>query len=178
MLNKTPLLHQSSGPRVSLSLSLSLSLFQAYPLEHRGSLSSLSCLAPRTLSRRCSASSPHWEGAWGLHEQSKPRAGALLAFCVNQGISVSFSPLLSYRRLQTTKFRSIKGPQQTDSSNYIIGKLCPGYNELLRIKVGPPLCVKWKCWEETSSQGTFERGLCCYDIFNSVVLHCSSRPTL
>ena len=121
---------------------------------------------------------PSWEGTWGLREQSEPRAGALLAFCVNQGISVSFSPLLSYRRLQTTKFRSIKGPQQTDSSNYIIGKLCPGYNELLRIKVGPPLCVKWKCWEETSSQGTFERGLCCYDIFNSVVLHCSSRPTL
>ena len=40
MLIKTPLLHQSFGPRVLLSLSL----FQADPLEHRGSLSSLSCL--------------------------------------------------------------------------------------------------------------------------------------
>ena len=30
------------------------------------------------------------EGACGLHEQSKSRAGALLAFCVNQGISASF----------------------------------------------------------------------------------------
>ena len=50
MLIKTPLLHQSSGPRVFLSFSLSfslspspLSLFQADPLERRGSLSSLSC---------------------------------------------------------------------------------------------------------------------------------------
>ena len=41
MLIKTPLLHQSFGPRVLLYLSLSL--FQADPLEHRGSLSSLSC---------------------------------------------------------------------------------------------------------------------------------------
>ena len=39
MLIKTPLLHQSFGPRVllSLSLSLPLSLFQADPLELRGS---------------------------------------------------------------------------------------------------------------------------------------------
>ena len=42
MLNKTPLLYQSFGPRVLLSLSLSP--FQANPLEHRGSLGSLSCL--------------------------------------------------------------------------------------------------------------------------------------
>ena len=46
MLIKTPLLHQSFGPRVflSLSLSLPLSLSQVISLEHRGSLSSLSCL--------------------------------------------------------------------------------------------------------------------------------------
>ena len=45
MLIKTPLLHQSFGPRVllSLSLSLPLSLFQADPLECRGPLGSLSC---------------------------------------------------------------------------------------------------------------------------------------
>ena len=45
MLIKTPLLHQSSGP-VSFFLSLSLSpslSFSADPLEHKGSLSSLSC---------------------------------------------------------------------------------------------------------------------------------------
>ena len=43
MLIKTPLLHQSLGPRVLLSLSLSFSLFQADFLERRGSQSSLSC---------------------------------------------------------------------------------------------------------------------------------------
>ena len=42
MLIKTPLLHQSSGPHVFLSLALSLSFFQADLLERRGSLSSLS----------------------------------------------------------------------------------------------------------------------------------------
>ena len=43
MLIKTPLLHPSFGPRVllSLSLSLPLSLFQADPLELRVSLSYL-----------------------------------------------------------------------------------------------------------------------------------------
>ena len=41
MLIKTPLLDQSSGPRVFLSFSLSLS--QAISLERRGPLSSLSC---------------------------------------------------------------------------------------------------------------------------------------
>ena len=40
MLIKTPLLHQSFGPHVLLSFSLSLS--QAISLERRGSLSSLS----------------------------------------------------------------------------------------------------------------------------------------
>ena len=48
MLIKAPLLPQSSGTHVLLSLSLSpspsLSLFQADLLERRGSLSSLSCL--------------------------------------------------------------------------------------------------------------------------------------
>ena len=41
---KTPLLHQSFGPHVFLSLSLSLSLFLANSLELGGPLSSLSCL--------------------------------------------------------------------------------------------------------------------------------------
>ena len=109
MLIKTPLLHQSFGPLVLLSFSLSLRLF-LWSTE-------VLCVhfparASKTLSRRCSVPSPHWEGAWGLHEQCKPRAGALLAFCVKQGISASFSPLLSYHWLWTTRFRSIKGPQQ------------------------------------------------------------------
>ena len=44
--------------------------------------------------------------------RASPMPGALLAFYVNQGTSASFSPLLSYRRLWTTRFQSIKGPQQ------------------------------------------------------------------
>ena len=43
MLIKAPLLDQSFGPRVCLSLSFFLSLSQAISLECRGSLSSLSC---------------------------------------------------------------------------------------------------------------------------------------
>ena len=49
--------------------------------------------ASKTLSRRRSAPSPRREGTWGLREQSKPRAGALLPFYINQGISASFSLL-------------------------------------------------------------------------------------
>ena len=40
------------------------------------------------------------EGACGLREQSKSCAGALLAFCVNQGISASFLSSI----FLTTKF--------------------------------------------------------------------------
>ena len=112
MLNKTPLLHQSSGPHVFLSLSFSLSLSGYFFGTQRPSEFTF---LPRLLR-------PSREGTLHLHpierapEASVNRAslvpGALLAFCVNQGISASFSPLLSYRRLWTTRFRSIKGPQQ------------------------------------------------------------------
>ena len=96
---------------VSVSLSLCL-FFRLIPWSAEALWVHFPARASKTLSRRCSAPSPHREGAWGLREQSKPHAGALLAFCVNQGISASFSPLLSYRQLWTTRFRSIKGPQQ------------------------------------------------------------------
>ena len=44
--------------------------------------------------------------------RASPVAGALLAFCVNQGISASFSLLyFLIGWLRTTRFRSIKGPQ-------------------------------------------------------------------
>ena len=110
MLIKTPLLHQSSGPRVFLSLSLSLSgyFFGAQRLSEFTFLPGLL--------------RPSREGTLRLHpikrapeasmNRASPMPGALLAFCVNQGISASFSPLLSYRQLWTTKFQSIKGPQQ------------------------------------------------------------------
>ena len=97
---------------VSCFLSLSPSLFLRLFLWSAEDLwVHFPALTSKTLSRRRFAPSHHREGAWGLHEQSKPRAGALLAFWVNQGISASFSPLLSYRRLRTTRFQSIKGPQ-------------------------------------------------------------------
>ena len=112
MLIKTPLLHQSSGPPVFLSFSFSLSL-RLFLWSAEALWVHFPAWASKTLSRRCSAPSPHWERAWGLREQSKPLAGALLAFCVNQGISASFSLLyflISW--LRTTRFQSIKGPQQ------------------------------------------------------------------
>ena len=99
------------GP-VSFFFFLSLSLSQAISLERRGSLSSLSCPGFWDPLEKVLCAFTHWEGTWGLCEQSKPCAGALLAFCVNQGISASSSPLLSYHRLRTTRFQSIKGPQQ------------------------------------------------------------------
>ena len=85
MLIKTPLLHQSFGPHVFLSLSFSLSLSLSPPL--RLFLWSAEALwvhfpaqASKTLPRRCSAPSPHQEGSWGLHEQSKPRVRNFIGF--------------------------------------------------------------------------------------------------
>ena len=50
--------------------------------------------------------------------RASPVPGALLAFCVNQGISASFSLLYFLNGwLRTTRFRSIKGPQQENSGN-------------------------------------------------------------
>ena len=121
MLIKTPVLHQSSGPRVFLSLSLSLSLFfRLIPWSAEALWVHFPARASKTLLRRLSAPSPHQEGAWGLSEQSNPRAGALLAFCVNQGISASFSLLyFLIGWLRTTRLRSIKGPQHTRNFNSI-----------------------------------------------------------
>ena len=92
MLIKTPLLLQSSGPWVSLSLSLSL-FFRLIPWSAEALWVHFPTGASKTLLRMRSAPSPHREGAWGLREQSKSRSGALLVFCVNQGISASFSLL-------------------------------------------------------------------------------------
>ena len=93
MLNKTPLLHQSLGPRVlslSLSFSLSLRLFlwSAEP--------AVFTFLPRLLR-------PSREGALRLHpierapgafvNSASPVSGALLVFCINQGMSASFSLL-------------------------------------------------------------------------------------
>ena len=122
MLNKTPLLHQSFGPCVfSLSLSLPLLLCLSLSLFFRLILWSTETLwvhfparASKTLSRR---PSPHQEGAWGLREQSKPRVRDFIGFLHKpRNINLFLSPLLFYCRLWTTRFRSIKGPQQQISS--------------------------------------------------------------
>ena len=66
--------------------------------------------ASKTLSRRCSAPSPHREGTWGLCEQSKPCARGFIGFlCKPRNISLFLSPLLSYQ--STPDHQSIKGPQ-------------------------------------------------------------------
>ena len=102
---------------VSCFLSLSLSLFfRVIPWSAEALWVHFPAQASKTLLRRCSAPLPHREGARGLCEQSKARAGALLAFCVNKGISASFSLLyFLIGGLWTTRFRSIKGPQHIGS---------------------------------------------------------------
>ena len=113
MFIKTPLLHQSFGPRVLLSSSLSLSGWSSGAQR----LSEFTFL-PGLLR-------PSREGTWGLREQSESRAGALLAFCVNQGISATLSlSLLSYHRLRATRFWFIKGPQQCMYLSE--SQFCPG----------------------------------------------------
>ena len=115
MLIKTPLPIRAMGPlSFFLSLSLSLSLFfRLIPWSTEALWVYFPARDSKTFSRRCSAPSPHWEGAWGLREQSKPNLRALLAFCVNQGISASFSLLyFLIGRLRTTRFQFIKGLQQ------------------------------------------------------------------
>ena len=117
MLNKTPLLHQSFGPRVLLTLSLSLSLsFRLIPWSTEALWIHFPAWASKTLLRWHPVPSPHLEGAWGLCEQSKPHARGFIGFCINQGISASFSLfyfLISQHR--TTRFQSIKGPQHSVS---------------------------------------------------------------
>ena len=89
------------------SFYLSLSLFLANSLERRGPLEKAHCAfthSRRRLVPMCSAS---------------PKNRTLLAFHVNQGISASFSFLLSYRWLRTTRFWSIKGPT-FNNTNFVL----------------------------------------------------------
>ena len=114
MLIKTPLLHQSSGPHVFLSFFVSLSPFFSGWSPGAQRLSEFTFL-PGLLR-------PSREGTLCVHSierapeasvnRASPVSGALLAFCISQGLSASFCPLPSYRQLRTTKFWSIKGPQQ------------------------------------------------------------------
>ena len=104
---KAPLLHQSLGPHVFLSFSLSLSpplplslsLPPANSLESGNPLSSLCCLGFKDLLSRVPCA---------FVSSASPVLGVLLVLCVNQGILASFSLSFSYRRLQTIRFQSIK----------------------------------------------------------------------
>ena len=98
-----PLLHQRLGSQCH-SFSLSLSHPLANSLEHGSLLSSLSCPGFQDLFKRTPLC---------LRERYKPCPRALLVLCVTQGILASFSLLLSYCQLQTTRFWSIKGPQHS-----------------------------------------------------------------
>ena len=88
------LLTESWSPLVVLSFSL----FSGWLPGVQGSSEFTSLprlLRPTREGARGGAPSTIQEGACGLREQCKSCAGALLAFCVNQGISASFSPLFS-----------------------------------------------------------------------------------
>ena len=103
MLIKTPLLHQSFGPRVLLSLShsLSLSLSPPPPLSFSGWSPGAQSLSESTFLPGLLR--PSREGALHLHpierapeafvNRASPVSGTLLVFCINQGISASFSLL-------------------------------------------------------------------------------------
>ena len=117
MLIKAPLLPQSSGTHVLLSLSLSLPLSLSGYFFRAQRLSEFTFLPGLLRHTR--------EGTLRLHpiervpeasvNRASPMPGVLLAFCVNQGISASFSLLyFLISRLQTTRFWSIKGPQQVE----------------------------------------------------------------
>ena len=110
MLNKTPLLHQSSGPRVCLSLSLSFS--GCSPGVQR--LSEFTFLPGLLRPSRGGALHllPIERAPEAFVNRASPVPGALLAFFVNQGIQPLSLLYFLIGRLWTTRFRSIKGPQQ------------------------------------------------------------------
>ena len=109
---KAPLLHQNFSPHVFF-VSLSLSFSGWFSGAWR----------PVVLTFLPELLRPSREGTLCLHplerapgafmSDASPMSRALLVLCINQGISASFSLLLSYRWLHTTRFWSIKGSQQS-----------------------------------------------------------------
>ena len=96
---------------VPVSFSLALSL-QLIPWSTETRLAHSTVWASKTLSRRCPVPSPCLERVPSTFmRDASPVLRTLLVFCINQGVSASFSLSLSYRRLQTARSRSIKGPQ-------------------------------------------------------------------
>ena len=118
----------SLSPSISLSLLFRLILWNAEALWIH-----FPAPASKTLSRRCSVPSPHQEGAWGLHEQSKFHVRDFTGFLLKpRNINLFLSPLLSHRWLCSTRFQSIKGPQQYSSWNSLGQNLGVGSLSLLQ----------------------------------------------
>ena len=122
MLIKTPLLHQSFGPRVFLSLSLSPSSSLSFsgwsPGVQRLSEFTFLPWLPRPSQEGAVSPHPIKRAPEASVNKVSPMPGALLAFSINQGISASFSLLyFLIGWFQTTRFRSIKGPQQNTTRN-------------------------------------------------------------
>ena len=94
MLIKTPLLHQSFGPRVFLSLSLSHSLFFRL-ISGVQKLSGFTFLPGLLRPSREGTLHPHplERAPEAFVNRASPMSGTLLAVCVNQGIPTSFSLL-------------------------------------------------------------------------------------
>ena len=84
------LLTEAWSPHVVLSLSFSFSGWSPEAQELSAFTFLPGLLRPTREGAQGGATSAIQEGACGLREQSKSCAGALLAFCINQGISASF----------------------------------------------------------------------------------------
>ena len=102
---------------MSFFLSFSLSLW-LIPWSTETRLAHSPSRASKTLSRRCPVPSPHLKRTPGAFvRDASPVSRTLLVFCVNQGVSASFSLSLSCRHLRTARSWSIKGPQQPAQNN-------------------------------------------------------------
>ena len=92
-----------------LSLFLSLSL-QLIPWSTETHLAHSPAQASKTLSRRHTVLHPLEKVPGAFVRDPSPMSRTLLAFCVNQGVSGSFSLSLSYRYLRTTRSGPLEDP--------------------------------------------------------------------
>ena len=83
-----------------------------------------------------------------LRSDTSPVSRTLLVFCINQGIPASFSLLLSYHQLRTTRFQSIKGPQQVVPEQEP-GTLCRFGRSDPKGPLRPVSTNKWVIWLES-----------------------------
>ena len=102
---------------LSFSLSLSLSLFfRLIPWSAEALWVHFPARASKTLSRRCSVTSPHREGAWGLHKQSKPHARGFIGFLRKPR---NISLFLSFTCLSSTLDHQVPIHERTSTNGYV-----------------------------------------------------------